>query len=329
MKNISMKTLRDEIIKDIRRVCNNRKVVVAFSGGMDSTLVSILSVEALGKERVELVNVCFGPFTYSDSISKVLEISLKIGKSVRFLDGRKAQWNIWKHGPSCNLCTKKIKFGIISSYAKDKLVLGGANKSDSWGQYGIKVSDNSYSPLFNLTKREISELLRFYGFEPRKIKIGENKSSQGREGCKLKHLLKMMAVPHFHGKATAISNEVLLDFLKLKKIEYSLANVKIIGPLRKNIGLVNVFPHLDGASKAELKSLLTNIDSIDEIYFVEKPIRLFVKTNPGIYADKKSRYWLEKGRLQKEFAAPIEVKWSVSKNNKLRTFHVIQFEEVE
>lgn len=326
---MSIDELKNAIIEDIRKTCEEKNVVVAFSGGMDSTLVSVLTVEALGKERVELVNVCFGPFAYSNSISKVLEISSKIGKSVTFLDGIKAQWEIWKHGPSCNLCTKKIKFGIVGSYAGNRLILGGANKSDSWGQYGIKLSGNSYSPLFNLTKSDITQLLKSYGLEPKNLKIGENKSSKGREGCKLKHLLKMMAVPRFHGKAVALSNELLLDFLQSKNIDYSMANVKIIGPLKRNMALVNVLPHLENGEKEEFKEILRSLDVINDVYFVEKPIVLFAKVNPGIYVDDKAKYWLEKGRLQREFAAPIRMEWSVSKNNKLRTFHIVNFKEVD
>jgi len=326
---LNIEELKNSIIEDIRRTCKDRDVVIAFSGGMDSTLVAFLTIEALGKDRVDLVNVCFGPFSYSNSVAKVLEISSKLGKRVTFLKGKNMQLEIWKHGPSCNLCTKKIKFGLVGNYAQDRLILGGANKSDSWGQYGIKLSGNSYSPLFDLNKGEITELLKLYGIDSKKLKIGENRSSSGREGCKLKHLLKMLAVPKYHGKAVALSNELLLDFLQLKGVDYSMANVKIIGPLGKNIALVNVFPYLNHEDKEEFRKLLLSIDVIDDVHFVEKPLVLFAKVNPGIFIDEKARYWLEAGRLQKEFAAPIKVEWSISKNNKLRTFHIVNFQEVE
>lgn len=48
-----------------------------------------------------------------------------------------------------------------------------------------------------------------------------------------------------------------------------------------------------------------------------------VLASPAIYRNEESRKWIKEGRLQPEFAFPIEIEWRESKNNKLRTFQVV------
>ncbi len=40
---------------------------------------------------------------------------------------------------------------------------------------------------------------------------------------------------------------------------------------------------------------------------VETPLRLAAKAGPGVMHDPHSRYWLQHGRMQLDFAFPIEV----------------------
>ncbi len=54
------------------------KIVLGLSGGIDSALVACLAVQALGKERVNLV-IMPGPFSSESSIKDALEISCNLG----------------------------------------------------------------------------------------------------------------------------------------------------------------------------------------------------------------------------------------------------------
>ncbi|HDK28162.1 MAG TPA: ExsB family protein, partial [Candidatus Atribacteria bacterium] len=50
------------LLEEIREVSREEKVVVAFSGGLDSTVVSALAIQALGREKVEAITVSFGEY---------------------------------------------------------------------------------------------------------------------------------------------------------------------------------------------------------------------------------------------------------------------------
>ncbi|MFN4190699.1 MAG: ExsB family protein, partial [Pseudothermotoga sp.] len=76
----------DEILQDIKATVPGR-LLVAFSGGEDSSLVAFLSKQALGKDRVTLVTVNWGPFTYSSARSGVIEVAKNLDLDLIFVDG--------------------------------------------------------------------------------------------------------------------------------------------------------------------------------------------------------------------------------------------------
>ncbi|MGC9383211.1 MAG: phosphoadenosine phosphosulfate reductase family protein [Kosmotogaceae bacterium] len=311
---MDIETLVNSTVDEIRNV--SKKLFVAFSGGKDSTLVALLAKEALGKENVKLLNVTFGPYTYSKAIENVLNISKRLNIGLDFRSGRRMQEQVWKNGPSCNRCTKYAKYAALDDY-KDRIIATGSNQSDSWGKTGIKIKDNLYSPIRSWTKNDIQKALDYFGFEvPR---IGEGNI---REGCKLKHLLKIMANPSFHGYAVSAANEVLLDHID--SMEREIANVKIIGSLSKNIALINVKPVPDISLREMISSRILSIDGIHIVKWIMQPVKLKVVANPALYRTEHSRKWVIDGRLKPEFAFQIKVEWIESKNNKLHTFQIVE-----
>ncbi|MFW6119313.1 MAG: ExsB family protein [Petrotogales bacterium] len=308
-----IRKLISETIEEIRSISTD--LVIAFSGGKDSTLVALLAKEALGMDNVKLLNVIFGPYTYSKAIENVLKISKRLNIDLEFKCGRELQERVWMNGPSCNRCTRYAKFAALEGY-KDKIIATGANQSDSWGKTGIKIKDNLYSPIRKWEKIDIKKAIDHFNFEVPRIGEGDI-----REGCKLKHLLKIMAKPSFHGYAVAVANEVLLDHLIEEK---EIANVKIIGPLSKNIALVNVKPLPDKSVRERITGRLLSIDGVHDVKWIVKPVKLKVVANPALYRTEHSKKWVIDGRLKPEFAFPIRVEWIESKNNKLHTFQIVE-----
>ncbi|GAB6189681.1 ATP-dependent sacrificial sulfur transferase LarE [Marinitoga arctica] len=311
----------EQIKAEIKNIVKDNILYIAFSGGMDSTIAAFLAKEALGPEKVKLVNVLFGPFAYSKSIESVLKTADELGLEIEFADKHQAQYKIMMKGPNCNQCTKKLKMSGVRAVAGDNLVATGANQSDSWGKTCIKVMNNLYSPIIGLTKDELRMIVKKYNLNIRRV--GENAH---REGCKLKHLLKLLINMDYHGRAVSFANEIIHDILDRYEYKREIANVKIIGPLSKNIALINIKPYPPKEIYDEIVEILENEESIDEVYIVDKPLKLVVSANPGIYGNEESRYWIEKGRLQPEFAAPIKIIWKKSKNERLSTFHVVDFQ---
>ncbi|AEH50796.1 adenine nucleotide alpha-hydrolase family protein [Pseudothermotoga thermarum] len=314
-----IQTLAEIIINEIKQNFS-QGLVVAFSGGEDSSLVAYLAKEALGPDRVILATVDFGPATYTKIREQAKLNAQKLGLKHIIIDGTKKQRKILRYGPNCNACTREAKLGSVLEAFPSSVVATGANKSDSWGLTGLKFFGRLYSPLFDLRKDEIRKMVKLF-----QIPVAKAGESSFREGCKMKHLLKMLINPNFHGRAVWESNEILLSFLDEIGYKAELANVKIIGPLSKNIALVNVQPFLPLEYEQKLIERL-KINCIDEIHVVKQPIKLRILANPGIYNDEKARQDIFMGFIQRDFAVPLKAEWIKSTNNRLRTFQVVGYE---
>src|SRR5256885_15628824 len=147
----------------------------------------------------------------------------------------------------------------------------------------------------------------------------------GGEGWRLKHLRKPLAAPEFHGQAVAEANEVLLTLVKEARFPAELANVKIIGPLSRNIALVNLRPAPPADLSARITEALLRLSVISEVLIVDRPLTLVAKAGPAVAGDPHARYWLQHGRLQPDFAQPIQVEWLPSSNAPLHPVHVVDF----
>jgi uncharacterized protein len=317
---MAVENLIPAIVDEIRSVTQGAPVVVAFSGGLDSTTVAALAKQALGPDHVWLVTVNMGVYNYRRGNQIVLEMADQLGLEQKCLLGQYAQHRVQANGPACNRCTREIKLGMVKGVARGRLVLTGANRSDTWGKLGLKVCNGYYSPLLDLDKPEIRTIAGTLGLVI--LKIGEN---PGREGCKLKHLLKPLVNPDYHGRAVADANELLLGLVKEAQYPAELANVKIIGPLSRNIALVNLRPVPPPDLEVRIATALREIPVLDEVHMVAGPITLITKAGPAVAGDPHARYWLQHGRLQPDFAFPIEVDWRPSTNARLHTFHVVDF----
>jgi len=317
---ISTKEKINNILEEIKKICQGEEIVVAFSGGLDSTVVSALAVQALEREKVEAVTVSFGEYSYSKGLKNIHSISKALNLKSKFIQGKTEQEQVLKKGPACNKCTRVAKLGKVKEEASGRLVLTGSNQSDTWGKRGLKLCNGFYAPLLELNKEEIRKIADYLGIKI--LQIGESKF---REGCKLKHLLKPLAAPYYHGQAAAEANELLLSILEEEEYESVLANVKIVGPLNKNIGLVNVSPLPEEKLKEKIIEGLKKVKTLEQVEFLDKPIKLIIKANKGQFDNQHSRYWLEKGRLQPDFSVPIEVEWLLTTNKSLSTFQVIDY----
>jgi len=317
---ISTKEKINNILEEIEKISQGKEIVVAFSGGLDSTVVSALAIQALGREKVEAVTVSFGEYSYSKGLRNIQDISKALDLKLKIIQGKREQEKILKKGPACNKCTRIAKLGRVKKETSGRLVLTGSNQSDTWGKRGVKLYDGFYTPLLELNKEEIRKIADNLGIKI--LQIGESKF---REGCKLKHLLKPLAAPYYHGKAAAEANELLLSVLEQEGYDSVLANVKIIGPLNKNIGLVNVSPLPEEKLKEKIIEELKKVKTLEQVEFLDKPIKLIIKANKGQFDNQHSRYWLEKGRLQPDFSVPIEVEWLLTTNKNLSTFQVIDY----
>lgn len=299
-------------------------MVVAFSGGLDSSVVLWLAREVFDLSRLQATHICWGPYTYPGQKEKARAFAQSLGVKLEILAGQDRLEKILRHGPACNRCTRQAKLGLLRAKNPDALILTGANQTDSWGQRGQALVAGVFAPLFHLGKEEIRALANAAGISVQPI--GE---SNRREGCQAKHLLKPLVVPLFHGRAVCFANEILLAFLRKTKKNTELANVKIVGPLRENIAVVNVHPRLSQEEQNELALRLENPSlAIKQVIFAARPLHLTVLANPSLLGDAHARLAVEEGILQPSFAAPLSFQWKASANDRLFTFQVVAAEEL-
>jgi NAD+ synthase len=170
MYEFDAKKVKDELIQWIRNCFETNgkdcKAVIGISGGVDSSVVAALCVEALGKERVLGVLMPNGEqedIGYSHFLCQYLHIGkivVPIHKVVRAIkyEVKTALDDHWSVQSSINL---PPRVRMASLYAVSQTVKGRvintSNLSESWvgwdTRYGDSVGD--FSPLGKLTKTEI------------------------------------------------------------------------------------------------------------------------------------------------------------------------------
>lgn len=170
MSNFNAKKVKDDMVKWIQdwfeqngKGCN---AVVGISGGLDSSVVSALCVEALGKDRVIAVKMPDG-YQQDEDVADILISHLDI-KSYR-VDIHDAKTDLFyqmimENGITPSEQTKiniAPRVRMTSLYAISQSVNGRvmntSNLSESYVGYDTRFGDSvgDISPLFNLTKTEI------------------------------------------------------------------------------------------------------------------------------------------------------------------------------
>jgi len=155
-------------LKDILKSLDS--VVIAFSGGVDSTLLSKVAYEVLGDKSLA---VTAKSETYTKSeLEDAIELAKKIGIKHEVIETSELDIPEFSHNPvdRCYYCKKEL-LTKLKEFAKSngfKNVVDGANVDDV-GDYrpGMRaVAElNVRSPLkeAQLTKAEIRELSKHYG----------------------------------------------------------------------------------------------------------------------------------------------------------------------
>lgn len=173
--NFDVKKVKDDLIKWIRNWFeingNDCKAVVGISGGIDSSVVSTLCVDALGRDRV--VGVLM-PNGEQKDINDALRIVNYLGIEYHIINIKDAVLAIenevkktlhynWSTQSSINL-PPRIRMSSLYAISQtlNGRVANTSNLSESYvgfdTRYGDSVGD--FAPLFNLTKTEIKQIAK-------------------------------------------------------------------------------------------------------------------------------------------------------------------------
>ncbi|MBA3062970.1 MAG: ExsB family protein, partial [Atribacteria sp.] len=88
---INTKDKINNVLEEIKKISQGEEIVVAFSGGLDSTVVSALTIQALGREKVEAITVSFEEYSYSKGLRNIKDISRALDLKLKIVQGKREQ----------------------------------------------------------------------------------------------------------------------------------------------------------------------------------------------------------------------------------------------
>lgn len=145
------------------------KVVVGFSGGIDSVATALLCKRAVGKERVTVVIVNLGPKIHKDLAKFSAALAKKLDLNFEVIEAQNLLNNYYElmdsRGPftEINIRTRIIQNAIFQ-YADSNMALVAStiDKSEALTGRHMEYFYGHFAPLVSLYKSEVFDLVRFF-----------------------------------------------------------------------------------------------------------------------------------------------------------------------
>lgn len=173
MMDINIDIVRKKIVEFIRKYIsdsNVESIVLGLSGGLDSSVVVYLCVEALGSDKVYALYLPYGKNREAETDSKWIADKLNINYNI--FDITPLVDLYFKNFPDADKIRRgnmmaRLRMAILFDYSKiyDGLVAGTGNKSEFLLGYFTLFGDAacSIAPLGDLYKTEVKELAKILG----------------------------------------------------------------------------------------------------------------------------------------------------------------------
>jgi len=252
------------------------KVVVAYSGGVDSTFLLKAAVDTLGAENV-LACIAKGPSLPKSQYIRAIKLAKKINAKIQNIEQTEMADTAYSDNKAdrCFYCKSHL-FEILTEIAKEKkfnYVICGHNFDDikdyrpgnkAAKKYGI------YSPLMEakLTKEDIRQLSRQLGLPTADIPASPCLASRIMYGLKItsqklkqiedaEELLKKFGLVEFRVRHHNEIARIEVHPRDFEKITTEPARSKIVKKL-KSLGFKYITIDLQGFRSGSLNELLTN-----------------------------------------------------------------------
>ncbi len=261
----NLKSKEKDLQETIRSLANDRNVVVAFSGGVDSSLLLLETVHALGPENVIAITAC-SPTSVPDELQETRDLAHALDVRLIVTETRECEDPQFISNPPdrCYHC-KKIRYQAIRNLpdiAPNAVIFDGTNADDDPSDrpgFAVLSELGIHTPLrdANLNKEDIRALLKSAGFH----KIA-TKSPQPCLATRIPHgapittealdkiragetILKKLGFGLFRLRTHGDWARIVLDADGFKKISSDSAMRKTISHELKEIGYKTVTLDLD------------------------------------------------------------------------------------
>jgi len=177
MRKLNMETVTSRLIFNLRdyfQKAGFEKAVLGLSGGLDSAVVAVLAVKALGKENVTGIKLPFSSSS-SASLEHADDIVKMTGMNSEQLDITEAVKAVMALSGDAYTTLRagnimaRIRMTVIFDYAAKLhgLALGTSNLSELLLGYGTLFGDMAsiVNPLGKLYKTEVKELAAYLGID--------------------------------------------------------------------------------------------------------------------------------------------------------------------
>lgn len=221
---MELENLKNTLVSFIKSHAGDKPVVIGLSGGLDSSVVAFLAVEALGNDKVYAVISPSAINTDQDRdlailVARILKIKVSAYDIEPILETYK---NILDTSDRRVIGNLKARIRMSLLYAKanelDALVLGTGNKTELLTGYFTKYGDGGVDllPIGDLYKTEERELARFINIpkeiidRPPTAGLWEGQTDEAEMGITYEILDQILM---------AIEHEKNLDEFKLDDVE--------------------------------------------------------------------------------------------------------------
>lgn len=204
---MNLQQTKQKIIDFIKTEIGKKPAIIGLSGGLDSSTLAFLTVEALGKDKIFGFTLPSSTNTEKENIqakqvAELLNIKYQTINIDNIVKAFQKQADFFENKKNIGNLKARIRMSILYGQANEAggVVLGTGNKTELSVGYFTKYGDGGVDllPLGDLYKTEVRELAKYMGIpkeiidQPPTAGLWEDQTDEGELGITYENLDKIL-----------------------------------------------------------------------------------------------------------------------------------------